>query len=120
MSNFVEINDDPDEIRGQGALLAGRGEAFDAQARGLVDRINAIEAEAPWGGDEYGQQFLDGEHGGYQSTKHTDVPFNEYVKTGATGVGPKMTRTGEAIDGAMTGYQFADVDNQADIAAVPE
>jgi hypothetical protein len=120
MANFVEINEDPDEIRGRGALLAARGEAFDATAQGLVDRISAIEAEAPWGNDQYGQQFLDGENGGYQSTKHTDVPFNEYVKTSATNVGPGLTRTGEAIEGAMTGYQFADVDNQADIAAVKE
>jgi hypothetical protein len=120
MSNFVEINEDPDEIRGRGAALAGQGEAFDARAQELVGRIDAIEARAPWGADEFGEKFLNNENGGYHSTRHTDEPFNEFVKTNATGVGPKVARTGEAIQAAMTNYQFTDVDNQADITAVQE
>ena len=120
MSNFVEINDDPDEIRARGALLSARGQAFSARTSELVGRINGIEAGAPWGSDKYGKEFLENEHGGYHSTKHTDVPFNEYVKTSASGVGPKLTKTGDAIEGAMTGYQFADIDNQGDIANVQQ
>jgi hypothetical protein len=120
MSNFVEINEDPDEIRGRGAVLAGQGQAFDARTQELVSRVEALEANAPWGADKYGTQFLNNENGGYHSTEHTDVPFNEYVKTGSAEVGQKIVRTGEAIAGAMTGYQFADIDNQTDISAVQE
>jgi hypothetical protein len=120
MSNYVEITGDPDEIRARGAQLAARGQAYEARAQSLTDRISSLEAGAPWGGDRYGRDFLDNENGGYHSTKHTDEPFNEYVKNGATGIGPKLTRTGEAIESAMTGYQFADLDNERDISAVPE
>jgi hypothetical protein len=120
MSNFVEITGDPDEIRARGAILAARGEAYDARARSLVDQISGLEAGAPWGGDKYGQQFLHNESGGYYSSKNTDQPFNDYVKTSATAMGPKLTRTGEAIESAMIGYQFADLDNEGDISAVRE
>jgi hypothetical protein len=120
MSNFVEINEDPDEIRGRGAVLAGQGQAFDARTQELVSQVESLEAGAPWGSDKYGTQFLNNENGGYHSTKNTDVPFNEYVKTGSADLGQKIVRTGEAIEGAMTGYQFADIDNQTDISAVQE
>jgi hypothetical protein len=120
MSNFVEITGDPDEIRARGAQLAARGQAFDARAQEIVDRISGLEAGAPWGSDQYGRDFLDNENGGYHSTKHTEEPFNQYVKDSATGLGPRMTRTGEAIESAMTGYQFADLDNERDISAVQE
>jgi len=120
MSNFVEITGDPDEIRARGASLAALAQGADARTAALVDRISGIEAGAPWGGDKHGQAFLNNENGGYHSTKHTDVPFNEYVKTSASKVGPKITRTGDAIQNAMTGYQFADLDNAQDIGAVRE
>jgi hypothetical protein len=120
MSNFVEITGDPDEIRARGAILAGKGQAYDARAQSLVDQISSLEAGAPWGGDKYGQQFLNSEAGGYHSTKNTEEPFNDYVKTSATGMGPKLTKTGEAIENAMIGYQFADLDNEGDISAVRE
>ena len=116
MSNFVEINGDPDEIRARGARLAARGRGFEARAQNLVDRIAGIEGGAPWGGDGPGAEFLKP----YKSTEHTEEPFNEYVKNGANGLGQKLTRTGEAIENAMIGYQFADLDNESDIADVRE
>ena len=118
MSNYVEINGDPDYIRARGAMLAASGESFDSKAQSLVSRIAGLEGGAPWGADEYGTQFLnDGQGGGYHGTK--DIPdgktFNEYVKTASTQLGPRMSHTGNAIVNAMTGYQFADLDNSANI-----
>jgi hypothetical protein len=118
MSNFVEINGDPDYIRARGAMLAATGETFDGKAKSLVGRINGIEAGAPWGPDDFGDRFKDnGEGGGYNGTEN--IPdgkqFHEFVQTSASGIGPQMTKTGNAIQSAMTGYQFADFDNSADI-----
>jgi hypothetical protein len=115
MSNFVEIHGDPDYIRNRGAMLAAAGQSFDAKAKGLVSQISGYEAGAPWGGDDYGSQFLVNDQGGYHSTKNLDKPFNEYVKTSSSSMGQKLTHTGEAIQNAMIGYQFADLDNAADI-----
>jgi len=42
------------------------------------------------------------------------------VKTSSTAMGPKLVNTGEAIEAAMIGYQFADLDNEGDISAVRE
>ena len=122
MSNFVEINSDPDEIRAHGAMLAGKGHAFTARTQDLVGQIRAVEAGAPWGSDHVGRKFLDtGEGGGYYyPVEGADKPFNDYVQTSSTDFGPKLTKTGEAIDSAMTGYQFADLDNQSDIAGVQD
>ena len=120
MSNFVEITGDPDEVRARGAILAAKGQAYDARAQSLVDQISGLESGAPWGGDKYGQEFLNSDSGGYHSTKNTDQPFNEYVKTSSTAMGPKLVNTGEAIEAAMIGYQFADLDNEGDISAVRE
>jgi hypothetical protein len=118
MSNFVEINGDPDYIRARGALLAAQGDQFDSKVQSLVGRITGIEAGAPWGADEFGHRFLNnGEGGGYHGTK--DIPdgktFSQFVQTSASGIGPQMSKTGNAIQSAMTGYQFADFDNATDI-----
>ncbi|MFD0747624.1 hypothetical protein ACFQ1L_41865 [Phytohabitans flavus] len=57
MGSFLDIQDDPNEVSGTGAILRSIGTSFKGQAQGILAEINAVNAERPWGGDQYGQAF---------------------------------------------------------------
>ncbi|MDQ7906554.1 hypothetical protein RB614_18730 [Phytohabitans sp. ZYX-F-186] len=49
MGSYLDIQDDPNEVSGTGAILRAIGTSFQGQARGILADINAVNAERPWG-----------------------------------------------------------------------
>jgi hypothetical protein len=113
MSNFVEINGSPDELRVTGTLMGARAAELKAKAEAILDRISDLEDTQPWGADHFGKNFLAGYH---QVPKGGDRAFNTVLAGELSQAGQGLARIGDAVGASMTDYQVADGQNAADIA----
>lgn len=112
MGTYLEIDGDPNEISGKGAILRSIGETFRARIQGLQSEIQAIEAERPWGNDKYGQAF--------ESTYNVVPPGSETrlrddLSDGMSRAGEGLIKVGDKTVMAMTEYQAVDATNEAEI-----
>lgn len=112
MGSFLDIEGDPNEVSGTGALLRAMGESLQTEMQGPLGDIHAIEGERPWGSDHFGEAFdktYDGKPPG------SDVPLREAVQEGMSHAGERLTRVGDGTIRAMTEYQGMDSQNAQDI-----
>jgi hypothetical protein len=114
-NDFVELVN-PDAVQADAVRLAARGEAVDAQTQSRLGAIEGIEAEAPWGSDQFGTGFLAHYHqnvGGQQN-----LPLDQAAKDGLRDLGGKATEIGDAVTTAVLGYTTADGTAAGDINSV--
>jgi hypothetical protein len=112
MANFLElVAGGPDTVRGLGALLKIRGDDLDTKGREILSRIQAIEAGAPWGTDEYGRHITD-----FYFHPMEGKPANEVMKSWLTETGAAITQLGEALVAAMGDLQSTELDNLVSLA----
>ncbi|GAA4172742.1 hypothetical protein GCM10022251_69780 [Phytohabitans flavus] len=112
MGSFLDIQDDPNEVSGTGAILRSIGTSFKGQAQGILAEINAVNAERPWGGDQYGQAF---EQTYNVVPEGSDMPLRDAVDDGLSRAGDGLIKPADKTILAMTQYQGVDEDNRADI-----
>lgn len=109
MGSYLDIQDDPNEVSGTGAILRSIGTSFQSQAQGILGDINAVNAERPWGNDQYGQAF---EQTYNMVPEGSDGPLREAVDDGLSRAGEGLINVGGKTVMAMTEYQGVDDDNR--------
>jgi hypothetical protein len=110
MAEYVKLTD-ADLVRAAGQMIKDAGDTLESQTSDARARIESIEANQPWGSDQYGQTFL-------QTTYDADwngTPANEVLKTLLDSVDALPT-VGENITSAVTSLQLADLNNQSIIS----
>jgi hypothetical protein len=112
MGTYLNVDGDPNELVGKGAILRAMAESFAAQARALRGEISAIEGEAPWGADSYGEAFRNTY---YTQPDGADQPLPTLVSTGLDKAGERLSKVGDNTVLAMTDYQGTDAGNAGQI-----
>ena len=112
MGSYLDIQDDPNEVSGTGAILRSIGTSFQSQAQGILGEINAVEGERPWGSDSYGQAF---EQTYNVVPEGSEGPLREAVDDGLNRAGEGLVKGGDKTVMAMTEYQGVDDDNRNNI-----
>jgi hypothetical protein len=115
VGTYFEINDNPDDLAGRGAILSALGEDLNAKAGAILGDIHGIEAERPWGDDSFGQQFW---HSYNQPAQDSSTPFREELQDSLAQAGQPLTQVGDKTVRAMTEYQGTDAENAADLNSV--
>ena len=117
MPTYLKIDGNPDEVSGTGALIKAQAEAFAGKAQGILSEIDTLEGGAPWGADATGQSF----HHQYTAVPQgSDKPFNEALRDELQNAGKDLTKTGDGVILAMTGYQSNDTTSASDISRVKD
>jgi hypothetical protein len=112
MGSYLDIQDDPNEVSGTGAMLRAIGTSFQTQAQGILGEINAVNGERPWGSDSYGQAF---EQSYNVVPEGSDGPLREAVDDGLQRAGEGLIKSGDKTVMAMTEFQGVDDENRDDI-----
>jgi hypothetical protein len=102
----------PDGTRSGGQDLSAIGDRITSAVDRNLATIKGIEASQPWGSDEPGQQFANGEKGdGYvaASTGFADA---------APDIGPAVSGLGSAVVGVVDLTQGVDATNAQDLGNV--
>jgi len=115
MSTYVDLHGDPDGVIGIGSILRARGEAFNAQANGILSQISDKEAGAPWGDDDTGKDFLDRYHAVPEGAKQ---PFDQELKDRLATAGNDLGKLGDNTVNAIVSYMGTDTVNSNDITKV--
>ena len=112
MGSYLDIQDDPNEVSGTGAILRSIGTSFQSEAQGILGDIRAVEGERPWGNDSYGQAF---------EQTYNVVPeggegsLRDGLADGLDRAGDGLIKSGDKTVMAMTEFQGVDDDNANDI-----
>ncbi len=112
MGSFLDIQDDPNEVTGTAAILRSMGTSFQSEAQTILGDINAVNAERPWGNDEYGQAF---EQTYNVVPEGSEVPLRDAVDDGLSRAGEGLIKPADKTVLAMTEYQGVDDDNRTNI-----
>ncbi|GAA4459126.1 hypothetical protein [Phytohabitans houttuyneae] len=112
MGSFLDIQDDPNQVSGTAAILRSMGTTFQSEAQTILGDINAVNAERPWGNDQYGQAF---EQTYDVVPEGSDVPLRQVVDEGLGRAGEGLVTSAGKTVLAMTEYQGVDEDNRANI-----
>jgi hypothetical protein len=112
INDFVELKN-PETVEANAVRISTDGETLQSSAEAVVNAIGAIEAEAPWGSDKYGVQFVHS----YESSDGGEQA-NESVKKSATSLGEEATKIGDATTQAVLDYSATDDTNAAGINSV--
>ncbi len=112
MGSFLDIQDDPNEVTGTAAILRSMGTSFQSEAQTILGDINAVNAERPWGNDEYGQAF---EQTYNVVPEGSEVPLRDAVDNGLSRAGEGLIKPADKTVLAMTEYQGVDDDNRTNI-----
>ena len=86
------------------------GSFLDMQA--ILGDINAVNAERPWGNDQYGQAF---EQTYNVVPEGSEVPLRDAVDDGLSRAGEGLIKPADKTVLAMTEYQGVDDDNRTNI-----
>lgn len=108
MSTFLNVEGGgPDEVIDVATRVKSAGDDFAGTARSLVQAIEHIEAQRPWGaGDKYADAFLANYHG----KSDAPMPTNEAVKKSLGDSGTSLSQIGTGVIEAMGKYQITDDD----------
>jgi hypothetical protein len=112
MGTYLNVEGDPNELAGKGAILRSMAATFASQARTYQAQISAIEGEEPWGSDEYGQAFRTTY---FAQPEGAEVPLPAMVSKGLGQAGERLTKVGDNTILAMTDYQGTDTANAGQI-----
>lgn len=112
MGSFLDIQDDPNEVSGTAAILRSIGTSFRGEAQAILGDINAVNAERPWGSDDYGQAF---EQTYNVVPEGSDVPLRQAVDESLGRAGEGLIKPADKTVLAMTEYQGVDDENRTDI-----
>lgn len=112
MGSYLDIQDDPNEVSGTGAILRSIGTSFQTQAQGILGDINAVNSERPWGNDSYGQAF---EKTYNVVPEGSETSLRDAVDDGLNRAGEGLITGGDKTVMAMTEYQGVDDDNRNQI-----
>lgn len=115
MGSYLDIQDDPNEVSGTGAILRSIGTSFQSQAQGILGEISAVNGERPWGNDSYGQAF---EQTYNVVPEGSEGSLREAVEDGLNRAGDGLIKGGDKTIMAMTEYQGVDEDNSNQINKV--
>jgi hypothetical protein len=105
MGTYLNIDDDPNEVSGTGAILNSMAQSFRTQAQAALSEIQAIDGERPWASDKYGQAF---------EAKYTEAadgqpqPVRDAVQERMSHAGETLSTVGRQTVLAMTEYQGSD------------
>lgn len=111
MPEYLDISGGTDEVRATGANIQAAGAAAAAKAEEIRNRIESLEAQAPWGADEYGASI----QRNYTQPVGGGTPFNELLKDSLRTTGPDVADVGTNVSGAMNDYQSVELQNYTDI-----
>jgi hypothetical protein len=117
MGTYVNVEGNPNEIGGKGAVLRGLAEGFQAQVQGVVGEIEAVEGEHPQASDKYGQAF----DASYKQVPEGGTePLRDSVVDGMSRAGERLVTLGGGVVDAMASYQGTDAQNASDITHVAD
>jgi hypothetical protein len=108
MGTFLNVDGDPNEVAGTGAVLRSIAESFKTETQAVLGEINAVHAERPWGSDQYGNAF---ETTYYAVPDGAEESLPDLVETGMNRAGDGLSRVGDGTILAMTEFQGTDIDN---------
>ncbi|GAA4728291.1 hypothetical protein [Phytohabitans rumicis] len=112
MGTYLNIDDDPNEVGGRGAILRSMATSFNSKAQAIAGEIETIEAEQPWGADSYGTAFYET----YNVTPEgSEGPLREAIVDNLNEAGERLTKVGDGTILAMSEYQGTDDDNRNQI-----
>jgi hypothetical protein len=114
MGTYLDIDGDPNEISGKGAVLQGIADGFKAKIQGLQAKIGAVEAEKPWGNDKFGHAAEET----YTKEPKGKQPLREGVSEAMSGAGDTLSRLGGNVVRAMNQYQGEEYANEVSIKQV--
>jgi hypothetical protein len=120
MSTLINIDGNPDDVRGTGAQLKAMAEDLGAQAASIASEIETKESGQPWGNDHFGNSFKTQQNGYLSVPEGADKPFNEILKHELNNAGEGLGRIGDGTMGAMNDYQLTDGVNGQQINKVGE
>jgi hypothetical protein len=122
VANLIELLQGPDGVRALGALLRAQGDTLSTQARALLTKIEAIEAAAPWGTDQYGAGITQMYHKPGQYTdpnNQSNAPANEALKAWLTTNGALIDQVGQGLMAAMGDLSGAELQNLLSMNQLP-
>lgn len=112
MNSFMSI-EDANAISAVGARLTGLAEDLQAQIADVKAEIEGIEAERPWGNDQFGDGFVET----YMQPVDEQPPLRDAVLEGMDASGDILRQLGDMTVLAMTRYQGAEAQNAEEIRA---
>lgn len=108
MVTYLDVDGDPNEVGGTGAILRSMAESFRTQTQAILGEINAVHAEQPWGADKYGTAFRETY---YMVPDGAEQSLPDMVDEGMSQAGERLTRVGDGTVRAMAEFQGTDTDN---------
>ena len=112
MGTYIDIQGDPNDLTGRGAMLKAIAEKFKAQADAVASQIAGVEGEQPWGHDKFGDAFVQFYN---QPPEGGGDPVKDQIKQGLDEAGHLLGQVGDRTILAMTEYQGTDSENASDI-----
>jgi len=105
MGTYLDINGDPNQVTGTGAILQGLAETFKAKVSGVQAKIHGVEAERPWGNDKFGHGF---ETTYNMKPEGSETALVDSVSEGMSKAGDGLSKLGGNIVRGMNEFQGED------------
>ncbi|GAB3813971.1 hypothetical protein [Micromonospora zhanjiangensis] len=115
MGTYLDIDGDPNEVAGTGAVLQGLAETFKAKVTAVQGKIHGVEGERPWGNDKFGHGF---ETTYNMKPEGSDEKLVDSVSEGMSKAGDGLAKLGGNVVRGMNQYQGEDHAGGTDIKQV--
>jgi hypothetical protein len=115
MGTFLDIDGDPNQVAGTGAVLQGLAEGFKAKVSGVQAKIHGVEAERPWGNDKFGHGF---ETTYNMKPEGSETKLVDSMSEGMSKAGDGLSKLGGNVVRGMNAYQGEDHAAETDIKQV--
>jgi hypothetical protein len=115
MPNFMQFAGDPGDVTAAGAWAQSAAAELRVRITSIRARIEDLEASAPWGGDEPGQQFL---HSYHQASDGGGAPLEAQLKDEMNTAGDTLATWGTNVIAAVADYGGVDAANEQAISDV--
>lgn len=114
MGTFINVDGDPNEVRGTGAGIRAMAEVFGGDIRGILSKINGLDASRPWGSDSFGEDFNKQYNQIGEDGKTASDRMKGWLQQAGEGAESASLKTMRAMDG----YQAEDHRGGIDINSV--
>ncbi|GAA2102108.1 hypothetical protein GCM10009759_36370 [Kitasatospora saccharophila] len=101
---------DPDQYRAAVSPLLAAADQLGNAYRSLSAYLPSLEAQDPWGNDESGKKFAEGEHG-YVNVSHSTMTLFKSLSGGLKGIADGLKQMADS-------YQNADDDTVAELGEI--